>query len=204
MPTLVTQAQKIKSKTLAIKETAARVIKQKRSKDSLNKQIKDLVQSLMIFRVRQALVETQLVVGESDDFEGPDGTTVAYVTFESAIHARAAVSASPCHLHHHHHHHHHHLHRHHHLTTSLLHNAHRWKYTSVWRRILDALTCGCSAAKKGPPIKEGFRPVCKRAPEPTDLLWQHASKAARENGECQCCLHRHHHLHLHLLHHLLQ
>ena len=175
MPTLVTQAQKIKSKTLAIKETAARVIKQKRSKDSLNKQIKDLVQSLMIFRVRQALVETQLAVGESDDFEGPDGTTVAYVTFESAIHARAA--------------------------------AHRWKYTSVWRRIFDALTCGCSAAKKGPPIKEGFRPVCKRAPEPTDLLWQHASKAARENGECQCCLHRHHlHLlhHHHLHHHLLQ
>ena len=80
VPTLVTQAQKIKSKTLAIKETAARVIKQKRSKDSLNKQIKDLVQSLMIFRVRQALVETQLAVGESDDFEGPDGTTVAFVT----------------------------------------------------------------------------------------------------------------------------
>ena len=51
----------------------------------------------------------------------------------------------------------------------------------MWRRIFDALTCGCSAAKKGPPIKEGFRPVCKRAPEPTDLLWQHASKAAREN-----------------------
>ena len=46
VPTLVTQAQKIKSKTLAIKETAARVIKQKRSKEpSLNKQIKDLVQS---------------------------------------------------------------------------------------------------------------------------------------------------------------
>ena len=101
--------------------------------------------------------------------------------------------------------------RHHHFTTILpLLQAHRWKYTSVWRRIFDALTCGCSAAKKGPPIKEGFRPVCKRAPEPTDLLWQHASKAARENGECQCCLHRHHrhhhhhHLLLHIHHHLLQ
>ena len=162
----------------------------------------------MIFRVRQALVETQLAVGESDDFEGIDGTTVAYVTFESAIHARAAVrpsspsttattsttttattatTTSP--------------------PTSLL-QAHRWKYTSVWRRIFDALTCGCSAAKKGPPIKEGFRPVCKRAPEPTDLLWQHASKAARENGERQCCLpppppppppHLHHLHHHHLL-----
>ena len=119
VPTLVTQAQKIKSKTLAIKETAARVIKQKRSKDSLNKQIKDLVQSLMIFRVRQALVETQLAVGESDDFEGPDGTTVAYVTFESAIHARAAVSAPPCHLHNHHHHHHH---FHHHFRPPLHHH----------------------------------------------------------------------------------
>ena len=150
----------------------------------------------MIFRVRQALVETQLAVGESDDFEGPDGTTVAYVTFESAIHARAAVSAPPCHHHCHHYH-------HHHFTTNLLLQAHRWKYTSVWRRIFDALTCGCSAAKKGPPIREGFRPVCKRAPEPTDLLWQHASKAARENGECQCCLLHHHHLHLHLLLHLL-
>ena len=172
---------------MAIKETAARVIKQKRSKDSLNKQIKDLVQSLMIFRVRQALVETQLAVGESDDFEGPDGTTVAYVTFESAIHARAAAH----HWKYHHHHHHHFT-----VTTILpLLQAHRCR-----RRIFDALTCGCSAAKKGPPIKEGFRPVCKRAPEPTDLLWQHASKAARENGECQCCLLHRHHLH-HLLHH---